>query len=153
MNTVLIDVQGIPAPDWMGELESFVDEILRNMTRDEWEVSVILCDDDVIAAFNREYRSKEGPTDVLSFPQVENANEIPLKGRFVAGDIVVSLDSVRANAKYFGASAEEELKRVIIHSLLHLSGMDHSTNESDEPMLILQEQILSNYKGTARFHL
>jgi len=59
-----------------------------------------------------------------------------------AGDIIISLDSVYENAKYFVVNKEEELKRVIIHGILHLKGYDHATNEKDEEMLIFQEEIL-----------
>lgn len=45
----------------------------------------------------------------------------------------------------------EELKRVIIHGILHLSGMDHSTNDDSEPMLIEQEKILLSIKGDLKF--
>ena len=62
--------------------------------------------------------------------------------RYVAGDIVISIDSLKKNAINFFVSENEELKRLIIHSILHLSGMDHSDNSKDQPMLVLQEDIL-----------
>ena len=64
------------------------------------------------------------------------------KTRYVAGDIVISIDSLKKNAIEFSVSENEELKRLIIHSILHLSGMDHGDNSKDQPMLILQEDIL-----------
>ena len=64
------------------------------------------------------------------------------EARYVAGDIVISVDTLKKNANYFSVSENEELKRLIIHSILHLSGMDHSDNSKDQPMLVLQEDIL-----------
>lgn len=153
LNTVLVDVEAVPEPTWVGDLETFVQEILLTLERDEWEVSIVLCNDDVIAGINKEFRDKDGPTDVLSFPQIETVDDIPASGPFVAGDIVVSLDSVRSNAAYFSVDPEEEFKRVVVHGLLHLSGFDHETNEASEPMLQFQEKILSEYSGKARFSL
>jgi probable rRNA maturation factor len=57
------------------------------------------------------------------------------------GDIVISLDTLERNVKSYGVEADEELKRLLIHGILHLSGMDHGEEESD-PMLELQEKTL-----------
>jgi len=58
---------------------------------------------------------------------------------------VIDLKQVCENARSFGVSTNEELKRVIIHSILHLEGLDHATNAPEEPMLLLQEEILAKY--------
>ena len=151
MNSVLIDCQNIDEPAWTGRLESFVQTLLHDLGRDGWEVSLLLCDDAAIAELNEEYRGKEGPTDVLSFPQVESAEEIPESGPFLAGDIIISLDSLRSNAEYFSVEPDEEFKRLVIHGILHLSGMDHDTIEADEPMLIEQERLVAMYRGETVF--
>lgn len=147
MNQVLIDVENIPEPAWLDKLEAYALAVLAHLGRDEWELSLLLCDDGTIAGLNRDYRGKEGPTDVLSFAQVEGPDEVPAVGYFLAGDIIVSLDSVRSNAAYFGVPADQELKRLVIHGILHLSGLDHASNEPDEPMLALQERILAEHPG------
>jgi len=147
MNTILIDVENIPEPNWLEGLESWINQVLIHLGRDGWEVSLVLCDDATIAALNSEYRGKEGPTDVLSFAQVEDATEIPQSGPFVAGDIIISLDSARSNAEYFKVGLDEEFKRLVIHGLLHLSGIDHASNDATEPMLLLQEKILAENPG------
>jgi probable rRNA maturation factor len=151
MNSVLIDCQNIDKPAWIGRLEGFIVQVLADQGRDDWEVSVVLCDDPTIAALNVHYRQKEGPTDVLSFPQIEDAREIPESGPFLAGDIIISLDSMRVNAEYFRVDPDEEFKRLVIHGILHLSGLDHETNEADEPMLIEQERLLAKYRGETVF--
>jgi probable rRNA maturation factor len=151
MNTVLIDWQNIEEPAWTGRLETFILGLLEGLGRDGWEVSVVLCDDPAIAELNARYRGKEGPTDVLSFPQAANADEIPESGPFVAGDIIISLDSVRSNAEYFKVDADEEFKRLVIHGILHLSGLDHLSNEAGEPMLIEQERLLALHRGETIF--
>ena len=147
MNTVLIDVQNIPEPPWLDRLEAWVLQVLAQLGREGWEVSILLCDDPTIAGFNQSYRGMDGPTDVLSFPQVETAAEIPAHGDFVAGDIIISMDSARSNAEYFKVGLDEEFKRLVIHGLLHLSGLDHASNDTSEPMLQMQEQLLTENPG------
>jgi probable rRNA maturation factor len=147
MNHVLIDCQGIDEPAWLARLEAFVQTVLHDLGRDDWEVSILLCDDASIASLNAEYRGKEGPTDVLSFPQVEAADEIPESGPFLAGDIIISLDTLRSNAEYFSVAPDEEFKRLVIHGILHLSGFDHETINADEPMLVEQERLVAMYRG------
>ena len=151
MNTVLIDVQNIPEPEWLVGLETYVLQVLEKLNRHDWEVSLLLCDDATIADFNQSYRNKAGPTDVLSFPQVEDAAEIPSQGPFLAGDIIISLDSARSNAEYFEVDLDQEFKRLVIHGLLHLSGMDHASNQASEPMLQLQERLLAENPGELMF--
>ena len=59
------------------------------------------------------------------------------------GDVFISLDSMRRNAESFGVDEDEELKRLLVHGILHLEGYDHSSNDfASEPMLIRQEKIM-----------
>jgi probable rRNA maturation factor len=153
MNRVQIDCRNIAEPAWLSRLGAFIQSLLRDMGRNGWEVSVVLCDDSAISAMNHQYRNKEGPTDVLSFPQIADIADIPRAGPFLAGDIVISLDSLRANSDYFKVDLDEEFKRLVIHGILHLSGLDHDTNDADEPMLIEQERLLAQYRGETVFTL
>jgi probable rRNA maturation factor len=118
---------------------------LEEINRDDWELSVLLCGDKTITELNSRYRNKEEPTDILSF-QLGDTMQEGEKAVFLPGDIIISLDSMRENAKYFKISEDEELRRLIIHGILHLDGMDHETLEKTEPMLVLQEEILDKLK-------
>nr|HPG87608.1 rRNA maturation RNase YbeY [Spirochaetales bacterium] len=82
------------------------------------------------------------PTDVLSFSLGEWRDGENGR-RYIAGDVVICLGVMERNAAEYGATRDEELKRLIAHGVLHLSGMDHGTNEPDEPMLARQEALLS----------
>ena len=64
---------------------------------------------------------------------------------FTAGDIVISLDSLKKNCSDFEVSEDEELKRLLIHGILHLAGYDHSDNSPEQEMLKLQERILATF--------
>lgn len=80
------------------------------------ELSILLTDDAGIRELNREYRGKDKPTDVLSFPM----NDAEL-----LGDIVISMDRAAAQAEEFGCTVMEEEARLLVHGLLHLLGYDH----------------------------
>ena len=132
-------------------LFSFIDEkatldftlsVLEYLKKENWDVSLHFCFDAFIKELNKTYRNIDSPTDVLSFEMGETYIDENEKTRYVAGDIVISVDSLKTNALNFSVSENEELKRLIIHSILHLSGMDHSDNSKDQPMLVLQEDIL-----------
>ena len=66
------------------------------------------------------------------------------------GDLAISLDTLKRNAQSFSVEIEEELLRLLIHGTLHLLGFDHETNESDEPMLVRQEELLVQLRGIER---
>jgi len=153
---VQVSAQGIDTPAWLPRLKRFAQTALVELGIDGQEISIVLCDDEFIRALNRDYRGKDYPTDVLSFAQRED--EEALDGRTaaggrsrsrveVAGDVVISLPMVRANAKRFGVDEDEELKRLLIHGILHLQGMDHKTNGEHEPMIELQERVLRVTRG------
>jgi len=141
MNKVVVNSKGIKLPSWSGLLCEFAKKVLDKINRDNWELSILLCDDKTIKELNKQYRNKDETTDILSF----NLNETIQEGDktvYLPGDIVISLETLEENARYFEISKDEELRRLIIHGILHLDGMEHKTNDSDEPMLVLQEKIL-----------
>ena len=137
--------EGIAEPSWMGRVSPFAEKILNHLDIDQWELSVMFCDDAFIAGLNKEYRKIDGPTDVLSFEQGDEYIDDQDLTWFNAGDIVISLDSLSSNVRSFGASMNEELKRLLVHGILHLDGMDHESNSPDEGMLQMQERILSSF--------
>lgn len=145
MNRISIDVRDVPEPAWLDRLESFALRALSMAGAEDWDLSLALCGDELIASLNAEYRGKEGPTDVLSFEQGEWFDDPELGGRrFLAGDIVISLAALRRNAEEFSVAEDEELKRLVIHGILHLSGLDHEGTDPSEPMLAKQEDMLKS---------
>jgi probable rRNA maturation factor len=141
MNKVTVSAEDVPLPLWSGALETFALKALDEIKRGNWELSVLLCGDKFITALNGQYRGKLEATDILSFNM--GAETLDDDGRhFLPGDIVISLDTLRENARYFQTTEDEELRRLLIHGILHLDGMDHETTDQEEPMLALQEEIL-----------
>jgi probable rRNA maturation factor len=142
MNEVEISAEGVGTPAWLEKARDFALAVLARQGKENWDLSILICDDAFIRGLNRQYRDKDESTDVLSFEQGDSYSDPEGRERFLAGDIVISLDALARNAEEFGISRDEELRRLITHGILHLSGMDHEDNESTRPMLLLQEEIL-----------
>lgn len=102
------------------------------------ELSIALVSDAQIKRLNKLYRHKDKPTDVLSFPIGEKVN-----GWLILGDIVISVDTARRQAQELGYSLEEELKRLLVHGLVHLLGYDHELEgEEEKKFFELEEFVL-----------
>lgn len=149
MNEVEISVEGLEAPAWLEEARSFALAALAELGKDNWDLSLLICDDVFIRNLNRQYRDKDEPTDVLSFEQGDRYVGPDGLERFLAGDIVISLGGLARNVADFSVSENEELKRLIVHGLLHLSGMDHPDNDPAQPMLKYQEEVLARLRDKA----
>ena len=101
--------------------------------KDERLLNVVICDNDMIKTYNKTYRNIEKETDVLSFPSDEDGE---------LGDILISLDKAKAQAKEYGHTLKRELAFLLCHGILHCLGYDHMTKEEEKVMFSLQEKIL-----------
>lgn len=113
------------------------------------EVSVTFTDNEGIRELNREYREKDAPTDVLSFPMYDiRGGESPEEGHPAElGDIVISLERAKEQAEEFGHSFKREVSFLTVHSTLHLLGYDHELSEEDEKdMFRRQKEIMTKLK-------
>ncbi len=142
MNNVDLGFRDITEPAWMDAAESFAQKVLSRLGKDNWDLSVLFCGDGFIRELNRDYRNKDEATDVLSFAQGDEYVDGDGVRRFLAGDIVISLDTLARNSEYFGVDVDEELRRLIVHGILHLSGLDHEDNDPARPMLLMQEEMM-----------
>ncbi|MBI9097819.1 MAG: rRNA maturation RNase YbeY [Spirochaetaceae bacterium] len=143
MNNVDVLTENIPEPSWLTSVQSFLKILLDKLEIRNWEFSVTFCDDAFIHKLNLDYRGKDSATDVLTFAQDDNPLPfIHKEERHNAGDIIISLETLGENAEYFGVGENEELKRLLIHGMLHLTGLDHSDNSPEQKMLILQEKLM-----------
>jgi probable rRNA maturation factor len=89
------------------------------------EVDVLLAGDATLKRLNRDFRGKDKPTDVLSFPSPEEIFEQR------AGDLAISLQTAARQAKAYGHGLEDEVRILMLHGLLHLSGMDHEADRGE----------------------
>ena len=128
----------------------------------EAEVNLTLTDNEGIHIINKEYREIDRPTDVLSFPMLsydvpgdfsflmeENEDDFnPDTGEAMLGDIIISVDKVKEQAREYGHSELREFAFLITHSMLHLFGYDHMEQEEAEVMERRQSEILEELQIT-----
>jgi rRNA maturation RNase YbeY len=111
-------------------------EVLRLLDREQAELSLALVGDAEIRKLNAQYRGKDYATDVLSFP-ADDEFSAPVH---LLGDVVISLDKTRAQAKERGRSVNEELAILLIHGIVHLLGYDHERSARDARIMARVER-------------
>ncbi len=108
-------------------MERAAERILSVLDCTDAELSIAVVDDEEIRRLNREYRSIDTPTDVLSFPMMEGEfAEIEPK---ILGDVVISADAAQKLAREHSLSMEAVLDLLLVHGVLHLVDYDHDTPE------------------------
>ena len=145
--------------DYEKELERVITQAAKQeQCPYEFEVNVTFTDNEGIREINREFRELDIPTDVLSFPMVdyETPGDFshlkqeqaaveyfhPETGELLLGDIVISVECAKEQAREYGHSLKREICFLTAHSMLHLFGYDHMEDEERVVMEQKQEQIL-----------
>ena len=151
MTEVVLDpVISIEGGDWQSEaaLQALVAKAL-NAASDELglgvgnpsEVSLLFTDNATIKELNAQWRAKDKPTNVLSFPA------FPLKPGMalmpLLGDIVLAFETVQSEAKQEHKPFDDHVSHLVVHGLLHLLGYDHETDAEAEEMEALERKILA----------
>jgi probable rRNA maturation factor len=134
------------------ELDRFLSRARRTLRLPAESVSVCLVSNSEMARWNRAYRGKAGPTDVLSF-RVGEADQKPRRfflprgtsARYL-GDIAIAPAMARRNALRFGRTFSQEMRILMLHGMLHLMGYDH---ETDNGQMDRREQRLRRTLGLA----
>lgn len=152
-NRVLVSVQeDLDSPTWLENIEPFVQKVLKAFDFDGEEISILLCNDAYMQELNSNYRGIDSPTDVLSFENDEEYEDE--EGKWLcAGDIAISLDTLPVNAAYFEQTENDEIKRLLVHGVLHLNGYDHEPEHIEKgvkpvcEMLVKQENLLIELKN------
>ena len=121
----------------------------ENIDVDRTEISVTLVDMEEIHQLNRDYREVDSPTDVLSFPQFDDLNDLPEEGEIALGDVVICKDKAEEQAQEFGHSFEREIIYLFVHSVLHLLGYDHM-DEDEKKIMRRQEEAVMEQLGITR---
>ncbi len=134
------------------EYEDEMVEILNKVIRktleieglsNEIEVCVSFVDNDEIKQLNKNFRGKDKETDVLSFPQYNEEELLQNRSNIVVlGDIVISLEKAKEQALEYGHSFEREVAFLTAHSMYHLLGYDHDTEENTKIMRSKEERVL-----------
>src|ERR1700680_4119800 len=130
-------------------LRDFLDRVRRELRLPDEAVTVQLISDAAMARLNQKFRHKRGPTDVLSFPAngARPKRGAPFLGRatcpvrslrkqerlrqYYVGDIAISPETARRNARRFSRTLPAEMRILILHGMLHLAGFDHETDHGE----------------------
>jgi probable rRNA maturation factor len=125
-------------------LQEFYERARRELGFVSGSVTIQFISDKSMAELNETYRNKRGPTDVLSFP----ANGArPSRGAEYVGDIAISPETARRNARRYSRSLPAELRILILHGMIHLAGYDH---EADDGEMVRLERRLRKRLGVAK---
>ena len=159
--TVVTDIVNeqdkIPAGE---ELENLIENVIRaTLETESFEhdsyVAVTLTDNENIRMINNEQRGIDAPTDVLSFPVLffEDGEMMAgvgdyIEDKLILGDVVLSLERAMTQSEEFGHSFLRETGYLVCHSILHLLGYDHETEEEREIMRAKEEETLEKLSLT-----
>ena len=113
------------------QYEAWISVVINSENFDEGEINYIFCDDEYLHKMNVDYLDHDTLTDIISFDYTV--------GNLIQGDIFISVDRVRENAHDFNVSFEEELKRVVVHGVLHYCGYQDKSPK-DQILMRLKEE-------------
>lgn len=150
-----INITANYTPDYckvnLKQLHRHTGYLLRALNLSNHSLSILLVDDEEIRWMNKNYRKKDSATNVLSFPFMENieqiVTELPIHE---LGDIIISIDTAYREAKEYNQPFHTRLTWLITHGLLHLIGYDHERSKADEKIMFEKEKSLLEYIRTHR---
>lgn len=133
------------------KIKRWVSLILKKPGYQDSEISILFVDDEGIRVLNKNYRGKDRATDVLSFSQLEEVKNSKLQtpnSELLLGDVVISLETAKRQAKERGHSFEKEVFILLTHGIFHLLGYDHEGNRkmAQEMRRMEKEIIESEYQ-------
>jgi rRNA maturation RNase YbeY len=112
------------------QLENWIEKVVSDKDFELGEVNYIFCDDEYLLKLNVEFLQHDTLTDIISFD-----NSL---GKLINGDVFISIERVKENAKEYNVTFEEELHRVMIHGILHYMGLKDKS--ADEKMIMRKEE-------------
>ncbi|MCX8522640.1 rRNA maturation RNase YbeY [Chryseobacterium formosus] len=115
----------------------WLEEIILSEGKKLGEINYIFCDDEYLLKVNQDYLQHDYYTDIITFDYV--------KGKTINGEIFVSLQRISDNASTLSKDYEEELRRVLAHGVLHLSGYKDKTEEEEQLMRSKEDFYLAKY--------
>lgn len=116
-------------------LKNWIKRTIERNNKQLGEISYIFCSDEQLLEINKEFLNHDYYTDIITFDYSE--------ADIVSGDLFISIDRIKDNAKTLDVSYQEELHRVIIHGILHLLGFKDKTDEESQNMRLLENECLS----------
>lgn len=119
------------------DYKTWLEDIILSEGKKLGEINYIFCDDEYLLKVNQDYLQHDYYTDIITFDYV--------KGRTISGEIFVSLQRISDNASTLSKNYEEELRRVLAHGVLHLSGYKDKTEDEEQLMRSKEDFYLAKY--------
>ena len=120
-----------------GIVKKWLEGVIRKEGKEVGITNIIFCSDRYLLKINKEFLKRDYLTDVITFDYTENAK--------ISGDILISIDRTGENASEMGISGIDELKRVMVHGVLHLIGYNDDTSENKAEMTSREDQYLGQW--------
>lgn len=121
------------------KVKTWLSEVIQRRGKSVGNINYLFCDDEYLLGINQRYLNHDTYTDIITFDYVA--------GNLISGDIMISVDRVGENAAKFGVPFEQELRRVVVHGVLHLLGQGDKSDEEAREMRRLEEEALSLFHG------
>lgn len=121
--------------DQKTKLKKWISEVIKLQLKQVGEINYIFCDDEYLLDINKTYLKHDFYTDIITFDQAELPNKIE-------GEIYISVERVKDNSETLKVDFKEELKRVVIHGILHLVGFKDKTEKEKKKMRALENEML-----------
>ncbi len=126
---------------------------LNNVPDKDCEISISLSNDDHVKELNAQYRAKDKPTNILSFPSLESENgqivdipeELLMDDNFHLGDLILAYDTIEKEADEQNKAFTDHVTHLILHGYLHVIGYTHEHDDDAKQMENLEIQILNNF--------
>ena len=119
------------------EVSAWVKQVAKSYNKVVGDINYIFVDDETMLDINRRFIGHDYYTDHIGFDYSQ--------GNALSGDIYISLDTVRTNSELFGVTFGQELRRIIIHGLLHLCGLRDKTDEERDHMQQAEDKALTQF--------
>ncbi|HPF78629.1 MAG TPA: rRNA maturation RNase YbeY [Alphaproteobacteria bacterium] len=108
----------------------------------DFEVSIVLANNDLVQVLNREYRNQDKPTNVLTFASLDGDDPPPPEGVLNLGDVILAYQTIERESFEQGKFLLDHVKHLTVHGVLHLLGYDHQTDDEATDMETLEIRIL-----------
>lgn len=119
------------------EFSKWINAVIKTEGYTEGDITYVFCDDDHLHKINLEYLNHDTLTDIISFDYS--------MGKQIHGEIYISIERVKENALEFNESFDNELKRVIIHGILHFMGYKDKSPEEEKSMRNKENETIANF--------
>ena len=126
-------------------VEKVLYEAIKKENLENVSFNLIIVDNNYIHNLNKKYRNIDKETDVITFALEDEDSVIIPEGERILGDIYISIDRAKSQAKEYGHSLLRELSFLAVHGFYHLLGYDHQTKEEEKEMFQKQEEVLEEY--------